>query len=91
MSAWFRLPAGVDAGAVLARTRERRVVFTPGRYFFFHDPRPNTFRLSFGNLERAEIARGIAVLGEAIRAELRHAKRAAPRDGNGAGAGWALV
>ncbi len=80
MSAWFRLPAGVSADSVLARTREQGVLFTPGRYFFFHDAQPGTFRLCFGNSTRTEIARGVKIAGEAIRAEIRAAaKRPATR------------
>lgn len=87
LSAWFTLPPGVDAAAVLARARERKVVFTPGRFFYLHAPQANTFRLSFGALERGAIVKGIAVLGEAIRAELRQARRySGERRGS-----WALV
>ncbi len=92
MSAWFALPDGVDAYAVLARARERKVLFTPGRFFYFHAPQANTFRLSFGALEPAAIARGVAVLGDAIRAELRQHRRSLRRQGRrGASPGWALV
>lgn len=92
MSCWFTLPEGVDAGAVLARAQERKVAFTPGRFFYFHAPRANTFRLSFGALEPAAIARGIAVLGEALRAELRQARRLeGNRQPRSVSSGWALV
>jgi DNA-binding transcriptional MocR family regulator len=90
MSAWFRLPEGVTADAVLARSREHHVVFTPGRYFYFQAQRPETFRLSFGNVRSADIARGIKILGEAIRAEIR-ATAARSRRPPARGAGWSLV
>ncbi len=88
-SSWFRLPEGIDAEAVLQRARDRKVLFTPGRFFYFHDPQPNTFRLSFANLRPAAISKGLAILGDAIRAELRHSKRSRPA--RSAAGGWALV
>jgi 2-aminoadipate transaminase len=90
MAAWFRLPEGVSADAVLARSREHRVVFTPGRYFYFQAHRRETFRLSFGNVRSADIGRGIKVLGEAIRAEMK-ATAARSRRAPVKGAGWSLV
>jgi DNA-binding transcriptional MocR family regulator len=77
ISAWFTLPQEVDAEAVLARARG--VVFTPGRFFYFHEPQANTLRLSFGNLTPRAIARGVAVLADAIRAEMRQRARAPRR------------
>lgn len=91
LSAWFRLPEGVTADAVLARSREHRVVFTPGRYFYFQAPRPETFRLSFGNVRGTDIARGVKVLGEAIRTEMRATVARSRRAPARAGAGWSLV
>jgi 2-aminoadipate transaminase len=91
MSAWFRLPEGVNADAVLARSREHRVVFTPGRYFYFQGQRPETFRLSFGSVRAADIAKGIKVLGEAIKAEIRAAATRQRKAPSRAGAGWSLV
>ncbi len=89
MSAWFRLPDGVNASAVLERARQHRVVFTPGAYFYFQAARPETFRLSFGNVRAAEIARGVKTLGEAIRVEMRASR--SRRTVNRQGAGWSFV
>lgn len=69
MCMWLELPPGLDANELLVRARERGVVFAPGRYFYVHSPQPNTLRLAFG-LEERQIARGIAVLGDILRAEL---------------------
>jgi DNA-binding transcriptional MocR family regulator len=90
MAAWFTMPAGFDAGSVLKRCLERHVVFTPGKFFYFHGPQANTFRLSFAALDRASLSRGVEILGDALRAECRQARRneaSAPV----AGGGWALV
>ena len=91
MSVWFRLPSGIAADAVLARAREHRVIFTPGRFFYFQDAKPETFRLTFGALTRNEIARGVKVLGEAIRAEMRHSSNRAQHKKQRVESGWALV
>lgn len=90
MSAWFRLPAGVTADAVLGRAREHRVIFTPGRFFYFQESQPETFRLSFGSVTRTEIARGVKVIGEAIRAEMKLAANRARHPARASG-GWSLV
>ena len=89
MAAWFQLPSGITADAVLARARQHRVVFTPGRFFYFQDSRPETFRLSFGSVKRNDIARGVKVIGEAIRAEMKagRTRRTTSRQE----ARWALV
>jgi len=89
MAAWFTLPSGMDAGNVLKRCLERHVVFTPGKFFYFHAPQANTFRLSFAALDRQMLGRGVEILGDALRAECRIARRnEAPAPVSG---GWALV
>jgi 2-aminoadipate transaminase len=90
MAAWFTMPAGLDAANVLTRCLERHVVFTPGKFFYFHAPQANTFRLSFAALDRQMLARGVEILGDALRAECRQAKRhETPQAATGGG--WALV
>jgi 2-aminoadipate transaminase len=78
MCVWLELPPGFDANELLVRARERGVVFAPGRYFYVHSPQPNTLRLAFG-LEERQIARGIAVLGGILRAELTKRQRGVRR------------
>jgi len=90
MAAWFTMPAGLDAANVLKRCLERHVVFTPGKFFYFHAPQANAFRLSFAALDPKTLTRGVEILGDALRAECRMARR------NGtppaaSGGGWALV
>jgi 2-aminoadipate transaminase len=79
MSIWLELPAGFDANELLVRARERGVVFAPGRYFYVQSPQPNTLRLGFVALEERQIARGIAILGDILRAELSKRHRGARR------------
>ena len=59
---WLRLPEPLDAGELLARARDQRVVFIPGRYFAVSRPQAGALRLTFAGLEPDQIRRGIAVL-----------------------------
>lgn len=68
MFLWARLPAGMDALALLPRAVERNVAFVPGAAFYAEDPDPRTLRLSFVTASPEEIDRGVAALGHAIRA-----------------------
>jgi 2-aminoadipate transaminase len=77
VSVWVTLPSGVDAAELLIHLRERGVMFVPGRYFYFQHPQPNTLRLSFGALNEKEIARGVQMLGEMLKGELRKRQRGA--------------
>lgn len=79
MSIWLELPAGFDANELLVRARERGVVFAPGRYFYVQSPQPNTLRLGFSGLQERQIARGIAILGDILRAEFTKRHRGARR------------
>ena len=79
MCIWVELPPGLDANELLVRARERGVLFAPGRYFYVQSPQPNTLRLGFSGVEERQIARGIATLGEVLRAELSKRQRGARR------------
>ncbi|MFQ5664492.1 MAG: PLP-dependent aminotransferase family protein, partial [Terriglobia bacterium] len=81
MSVWVTLPPGLDAGALLFKARERRVLFTPGRFFYVQAVQPNTLRLGFAGVNEKQIARGIEILGGLIKSELRERRRTAPREG----------
>jgi 2-aminoadipate transaminase len=88
MNMWLTLPAGFDAGELLIHARERGVLFAPGRYFYFQSPPPNGLRLSYAALDERKIARGVALLAEALRVEIRKRERGGRR---AAGARVALV
>ena len=70
MFLWARLPAGVDAVALLPQAVERGVAFVPGAAFYAGDADARTMRLSFVTASPQEIDRGIAVLAAAIREAL---------------------
>ena len=77
MAVWVELPPGFDASELLIHVRERGVLFAPGRYFYMQNPQPNTFRLSFTSVDERRIARGIGMLGEALKTEMQKRQRGA--------------
>jgi len=79
MCIWLELPPGFDSNELLIHTRERGVVFAPGRYFYFQNPQPNTLRLGFAGLNEREIARGTATLADVLRGEMRKRQRGSRR------------
>jgi 2-aminoadipate transaminase len=89
MSVWVELPAFVDAAELLVKARERRVIFAPARYFYFQNPKHNALRLCFTALPDDKIEKGVVILGDLLKAEVRRARRERPR--SAAGASVALV
>jgi 2-aminoadipate transaminase len=75
MCLWVTLPPGYDASELSVHARKRGVLFSPGRYFYVQVPRPNAFRLGFAGVEERKIARGIEILGEELRLEMRKRQR----------------
>lgn len=75
MTIWLTLPAGFDAGDLLIYARERGIYFVPGRYFYLQNPQPNTLRLGFASVDEKGIARGVQILCEVLKAELRKRQR----------------
>jgi len=79
MCLWLELPPGFDASELMIHARERGVLFAPGRYFYVQSPFPNTLRLGFASLNEKQIARGIAILAELLRIEMRKRQRGTRR------------
>ena len=79
MCVWVELPPGFDSNELLIHTRERGVVFAPGRYFYFQNPQPNTLRVGFAGVSERDIQRGIATLADVLRGEMRKRQRGARR------------
>jgi 2-aminoadipate transaminase len=75
MSLWVTLPPGFDAGELLIHARERGIYFLHGRLFYFQQPRPNTLRLGFANVDEKRIARGIQIFCDILKAEMRKRER----------------
>ena len=70
MFLWITLPERLDTEALLPRAVERRVAYVPGRPFFALGGGHNTMRLSYSNASPAQIAAGMAALGETVRGAL---------------------
>ncbi len=85
MSVWVELPTDLDAVELLVKARDRQVIFAPSRYFYFHEARHNAFRLCFTALPEAQIEKGIAILGELLKAEVRRNGKGRKRSAEGAG------
>jgi 2-aminoadipate transaminase len=67
MFLWARLPAGVDAIALLPRAVDKGVAFVPGAAFYADAPDTRTLRLSFVTASTEQIDTGIAALAAVIR------------------------
>jgi len=76
MSVWVELPPNSDAAELLVKSRERGVIFTPSRYFYFQNPRHNALRLCYTALADDKIEKGIGILGDLLKIEMRRAKKA---------------
>ncbi len=64
---WVRLNPGLDPRALLARSMQRKVLFTPGEHFQVDaDAAGPAMRLNFSNASEAEAERGLAILGEIL-------------------------
>ncbi|HZP00437.1 MAG TPA: PLP-dependent aminotransferase family protein [Terriglobia bacterium] len=81
MSVWVTLPAHLDASELLVKARDRRVIFAPAKYFYFQNPQHNALRLCFTGVEDAQIGKGIAILGDLLKAELRKSRGKKPASG----------
>ena len=67
MFIWLRLPAGLDAQALLPAAVEAGMAFVPGAPFFAGQPDPCTLRLSFVTSTPEQIDAGMAALGRVVR------------------------
>lgn len=74
MSVWVELPAGFDAAELLVKARDRQVIFGPSRFFYFQQVQHNALRLCFTGISDDQIEKGVAILGELLKAEIRRIK-----------------
>jgi 2-aminoadipate transaminase len=79
MCVWLELPPGFDASELMIHAKERGVLFAPGRYFYVQTPLPNTLRLGFASLDEKQITRGVTILAELLRVEMRKRQRGSRR------------
>jgi 2-aminoadipate transaminase len=74
MAAWVELPADLDAGELLGKARDRKVVFAPARFFYFQNPQHNAFRLCFTTVPDEQLDKAVRILGDLLRTEIRRGK-----------------
>ncbi|WIT13800.1 PLP-dependent aminotransferase family protein [Paucibacter sediminis] len=67
---WIRLPAGLDAMALLPQAVEANIAYVPGAAFYASAPDPRALRLSFVTLTPELIAEGVEILGRVLREAL---------------------
>lgn len=63
---WTKLPAGMDAAALLHDSLNERVAFVPGASFHANGGGANTMRLNFSNARPKDIYQGITRLGQLL-------------------------
>lgn len=65
---WATLKAGIDAQALFLRALARDVLFTPGEHFLVAPGATDAMRLNFSLASPQAADRGLAILGELLRA-----------------------
>jgi 2-aminoadipate transaminase len=75
---WIRLPAGLDAMALLPQAFEAGIAYVPGAAFYAHQPDARTLRLSFVTLTPDLIHEGVEKLGHLLHEALEPATEHAP-------------
>ncbi|MFG6460223.1 PLP-dependent aminotransferase family protein [Roseateles sp. DXS20W] len=75
---WIRLPAGLDAMALLPQAVDAGVAFVPGAAFYAQQPDPRTLRLSFVTLTPELIHEGVEKLGRVLHEALEPVAEHAP-------------
>jgi 2-aminoadipate transaminase len=75
---WIRLPAGLDAMALLPQAVEAGIAYVPGAAFYAHQPDARTLRLSFVTLTPSLIKEGVEKLGRLLHESLSVAAETAP-------------
>jgi 2-aminoadipate transaminase len=71
-----RLPAGLDAGELLARAQRENVTYLPGKYVAVSHYEPGSFRLSFAGVAPDKIREGLRILGKIFRDEMNRVRSA---------------
>jgi 2-aminoadipate transaminase len=75
---WLRLPEGCDAMGLLPKAVAAGVAYVPGAAFYAQAPDPRTLRLSYVTLSPAEIADGVALLGQVLREHIEATAEVTP-------------
>lgn len=79
MFVWLALPKSLRAEDLFAPALEQKVAFVPGSGFFAREKRYEFMRLNFSNRPPAQIAEGMARLGDVVRDALTEVAVAPPK------------
>jgi 2-aminoadipate transaminase len=68
---WVTLPGYINSRDLLVKSMKKGVAFVNGSAFFPNGGHHNTLRLNFSGLEEEKIIRGIEILGDLLKEEVR--------------------
>ena len=68
---WVTLPEYMDSKELLIKAMKRGVAFVQGSAFFPNGGHTNTLRLNYSGMKEEKIIKGIEILGELLRAEIK--------------------
>jgi len=78
MNLWVELPETLDAAELLAPAQRAGISYLPGKYFAVSRQHTNALRLSFAGLTPDEIRKGVAILGQICKEQLKSAPEQRP-------------
>ncbi len=64
---WVEIPHSIDSLSLFIKSRDKRVIFSPDRFFCVEEWQRNGFRLSFATVTEDEIFRGIKIIGDLMK------------------------
>lgn len=64
---WIEVPESIDTDELATTAAQNGVIYFPGKWFFPHEDKHNTLRLSFSTVPEDRIAEGVRRLAGAIR------------------------
>ena len=69
--AWVELPEYIDTKVMAAQALEKKVAYVPGEGFYPNGEVRNCMRLNYSNMPDEKIVKGITILGDVIKANLK--------------------
>ena len=69
--AWVQVPEYIDTKVMAAQALEKKVAYVPGEGFFPNGDVHNCMRLNYSNMTDEKIVKGITILADVIKANMR--------------------
>ena len=69
--AWVQLPEYIDSKVMAAQALEKKVAYVPGEGFYPNGDVHNCIRLNYSNMPDEKIVKGITILGDVIKANMK--------------------